>query len=115
MNPDTELQIFRLTNKGFKAIQNKSKHSQARQRPQTGFRLKQTSMTNLHTISNKAIKQDISESKFDETTKENTSWKNRSKTHRFSEPDIHSYHLDKDKDHHRIGLHDTNRSKYFRK
>lgn len=52
-------------------------------------------MTNLNSVNqNLFSNKDITKSKIDDTTNVNTSWKNRSKTHRFSEAEVHSEAFD---------------------
>ena len=94
-NENNELQIFKMTKIGLKMFSNITKHTSMKQRPQTALKHSSNSLLTLEKINKKLFNDDFtSKVKQDDTTKDNTSWKNRSKTMKFSDQDAKSELID---------------------
>ena len=86
-----ELKIFKITKNGLKAMSELAKKSQSKTRPLSAFKYSESSLVNLQPVYKKMFSEDVPiKTQDNETTKVDTSWKNRSKTYRFDDHDVKS-------------------------
>ena len=73
----------------------KNRSKQARQRPQSSFRISQASAKNITAINNQLFTKDDSKSRFETTTRVSSAFRKRSKSYKFSDNESNTNAFDK--------------------